>query len=115
MAPFQKRPVSASSAVAVVLPAIPKDLTWSKASLYRSLVSAGGPPGRNWFALSRAKGVTRDQCVNWGCLVPVRKLSNRPLIELDMGLRPFVHTIYCSGDRYRTHQRAVFDGGPLSR
>jgi len=44
--------------------AIPNDLTWSKASLYLSLVNAGGPPGRNWFALSRAKGVTRDQWVN---------------------------------------------------
>ena len=36
--------------------------------IYRSLVNAGGPPGRNWFALSMAKGVTPDQCVNWGCL-----------------------------------------------
>src|SRR5437764_1448753 len=41
MAPFQKRPVSASSAVAVVPPAIPSDLTWSKASLYLSPVNAG--------------------------------------------------------------------------
>ena len=24
-------------------------------------------------------------------------------------------TIYCGGDRYRTHQGAVFDGGPFSR
>src|ERR1700720_2660775 len=44
MAPFQKRPVSASSAVAVVLPAIPSDLTWSNASPYLSLVNAGTPP-----------------------------------------------------------------------
>jgi hypothetical protein len=34
MAPFQNRPVSVSSAVAVVLPAIPSDLIWLKASLY---------------------------------------------------------------------------------
>jgi hypothetical protein len=32
-----------------------------------------------------------------------------------MGLRPFVHTIYCGGDRYRTHSRAVFGGRALSR
>src|SRR5580692_9876640 len=46
MAPFQKRPVSASSAVAVVLPAIPSDLTWSNASTYLSLVNAGTPARR---------------------------------------------------------------------
>src|SRR5215472_1474740 len=62
-----KWPVNAWSAVAVVLLAIPSDLTCSKVSAYLSLVSFGGPPGRNWSALSRAKGVTRDQCVNWGC------------------------------------------------
>jgi hypothetical protein len=28
------------------------------------LINAGGPPGRNWLALSNAKGVTRDQWVN---------------------------------------------------
>ena len=44
-----------------------------------------------------------------------RKLSNRLLIELDMGLQPTFHTIYCGGDRYRTHSRAVFGGGALSR
>jgi hypothetical protein len=48
-------------------------------------------------------------------LGPVRKLSNRLLIELDIGLQPPFHTIYCGGDRYRTHQRAVFGGGPVSR
>jgi hypothetical protein len=64
MASFQNRPVNASSAVAVVLPAIPSVLIWSKASLYLSLVNAGGPPGQNWLALSNAKGVTRDQWVN---------------------------------------------------
>jgi hypothetical protein len=45
----------------------------------------------------------------------VRKLPNRPLIELDMGSQPVSDTICCSGDRYRTHQRAVFGGGPVSR
>src|SRR6266699_3147496 len=50
-----------------------------------------------------------------GELGSVRKLSNLLLIELDMGLRRFVHTIYCGGDRYRTHSRAVFSGGALSR
>src|SRR6266481_6337704 len=44
-----------------------------------------------------------------------RKLSNRLLIELDMGLQPTFPTIYCGGDRYRTHSRAVFGGGALSR
>jgi hypothetical protein len=44
-----------------------------------------------------------------------RKLSNRLLIELDMGLQPTFHTIYCGGDRYRTHSRAVFGGGAVSR
>jgi hypothetical protein len=34
-------------------------------------------------------------------LGPVRKLSNRLLIELDMGLQPSFHTIYCGGDRRR--------------
>jgi uncharacterized protein (DUF736 family) len=47
-------------------------------------------------------------------LGPVRKLSNRLLIELDMGLQPSFHTIYCGGDRYRTHPREVFGGGALS-
>src|SRR6266850_1257723 len=46
---------------------------------------------------------------------PDRKLSNRLLIELDMGLQPTFHTIYCGGDRYRTHSRAVFGGGAVSR
>src|SRR6478736_6096354 len=54
MAPFQKRPVSASSAVAVVLPAILSDLTWSNASPYLSLVDAGragdADPGNNLVA-----------------------------------------------------------------
>src|ERR1700751_4252571 len=40
----------------------------------------------------------------------VRKLPNRPLIELDMGSQPDSDTICCRGDRYRTHQRAVFGG-----
>jgi hypothetical protein len=48
-------------------------------------------------------------------LGPVRKLLNRLLIELDIGLQPSLNTIYCGGDRYRTHQRAVFGGGPVSR
>src|SRR6266446_10721784 len=48
-------------------------------------------------------------------LGPDRKLSNRLLIELDMGLQPTLHTIYCGGDRYRTHSRAVFSGGALAR
>jgi hypothetical protein len=56
-----------------VLPAIPSDFTWSKASLYLSPVNLGGPPGRNWLALSKAKGVTRDQCVNWGLLGEIRR------------------------------------------
>src|ERR1700732_3805788 len=38
-------------------------------------------------------------------LGPVRKLLNRLLIELDIGLQPSLNTIYCGGDRYRTHQR----------
>ena len=38
-----------------------------------------------------------------GTLGPDRKLSNRLLIELDMDLQPTFHTIYCGGDRYRTH------------
>src|SRR6266576_2247723 len=46
MAPFQNRPVNASSAVAVVLLTIPRDLIWLKASLYASLASAGGGLGR---------------------------------------------------------------------
>src|SRR6516225_7503088 len=48
------------------------------------------------------------------CLGLVRKLPNRPLIELDMGSQSVSDTICCSGDRYRTHQRAVFGGGPVS-
>jgi predicted ATPase len=48
-------------------------------------------------------------------LGPVRKLSNRLLIELDIGLQPDLHTIYGGSDRYRTHPRAVFGGGPFSR
>src|SRR5271165_935970 len=48
-------------------------------------------------------------------LGPVRKLSNRLLIELHMGLQPSLNTIYCGGDRYRTDQRAIFRGGPFSR
>src|SRR5271167_94848 len=48
-------------------------------------------------------------------LGPVRKLSNRLLIELHMGLQPSLNTICCGGDRYRTHQRAIFRGGPFSR
>jgi hypothetical protein len=47
-------------------------------------------------------------------LGPVRKLSNRLLIELYMGLQPSFHTIYCGGDRYRTDPREVFGGGALS-
>jgi hypothetical protein len=47
MAPFQNRPVNASSLVAVVLSTIPKDLIWLKALLYESLVRAGGGLGRN--------------------------------------------------------------------
>ena len=43
---------------------------------------------------------------------PARKLSNRLLIELNMDLQPRLSTIYCSGDRYRTHQRAVFRRWP---
>jgi hypothetical protein len=43
------------------------------------------------------------------------KLSNRLLMELYMGLQPSLNTIYCGGDRYRSHQRAVFGGGPFSR
>src|SRR6516162_1466065 len=30
-----------------------------------------------------------------------------------MGSQPVSDTICCSGDRYRTHQRAVFGGGPF--
>ena len=47
-------------------------------------------------------------------LVLVRKLSDRLLIELDMGLQPSFHTIYCGGDRYRTDPREVFGGGAVS-
>src|ERR1700747_1714174 len=35
----------------------------------------------------------------------VRKLSNRLLIELYMGLQPSFYTIYCGSDRYRTDPR----------
>ena len=48
-------------------------------------------------------------------LGPVRKLPNRLLIESYMGLQPCLNTISCGGDRYRTHQRAVFGGSPVSR
>jgi choline dehydrogenase len=44
----------------------------------------------------------------------VRKLSNRLLIELYMGLQPFFHTIYCGNDRYRTDPREIFGGCALS-
>ena len=44
IAPFQNRPVSALSEVAVVLPAIPRSFIWSKASLYLSPVNLGGRP-----------------------------------------------------------------------
>ena len=44
----------------------------------------------------------------------VRKLSNRLLIELYMGLQPSFHTIYCGSDRYRTDPREIFGGGALS-
>jgi len=42
--PVPKTAGQCSSAVAVVLPAIPSDLTWSNASPYLSLVNAGTPP-----------------------------------------------------------------------
>jgi hypothetical protein len=42
----------------LMLPAIPNVLTRSKASVYLSLVNFGGPSGRNWFAASRANGVS---------------------------------------------------------
>jgi len=44
----------------------------------------------------------------------VRKLSNRLLIELYIGLQPSFHTIYCGSDRYRTDPREIFGGGALS-
>ena len=31
-----------------------------------------------------------------------------------MGLQPNFHTICCSGDRYRTHPRALFNGALLT-
>jgi hypothetical protein len=45
----------------------------------------------------------------------VRKLPNRPLIEYNFGLQPSSHTICCGGDRCRTHPRAIFHGGAVSR
>src|SRR6516225_6221511 len=39
----------------------------------------------------------------------------RLLIELYISLQPRLNTIYCGGDRYRSHQRAIFGGGPFSR
>jgi hypothetical protein len=64
MAPFQNSPFSASSGVAVAPPLMPKDWTSFTSSAYRSLVNDGGPPGRNWSACFKAKGVTFRQCVN---------------------------------------------------
>jgi hypothetical protein len=61
-------PVNASSGVAAVLPATPSDWTSLTSSLYRSLVSAGGTPGRKVLARRSANGVTFGQCVNCGCL-----------------------------------------------
>ena len=66
------------------------------------------------FVGERFEG-TADQVIDaGGKLVLVRKLSNRLLIELDMGLQPSFHTIYCGGDRYRTDPREVFGGGAVS-
>jgi hypothetical protein len=66
MAPFQKRPVKAWSAVALVLFAMPHDFTSLKTLLYLALVNSGGGPGRNWLALNKANGVTLDHSVNCG-------------------------------------------------
>jgi hypothetical protein len=57
--------------------------------------AAGDPAKRARGGSSLNSGQSR--------LGPVRKLSNRLLIELGMGLQPSVHTIYCGGDRYRTY------------
>jgi hypothetical protein len=37
------------------------------------------------------------------------------LIEYNFGLQPSCHTICCGGDRCRTHPRAIFHGGAVSR
>src|SRR5262249_7523762 len=66
MAPFQKRPVSIWSAVAVLPFATPSDATSDRAARYARLVTRGGGPGRNWLALDSANGRPADQCVNWG-------------------------------------------------
>ena len=66
MAPFQNRPVSAWSADAGEPLAVPRDLISLRASAYASLSSAGGGPGRNWLARSRANGLTCGQLVNCG-------------------------------------------------
>lgn len=47
-------------------------------------------------------------------LGPVHKLSDRLLIELDIGFTTRFDTVCCGDDRYRTHQRAVFCGVALS-
>src|SRR5882724_6568552 len=66
MAPFQKRPVNASSLVAVVLLAIPKDLIWLKASLYVSLVRGRGRAGSKLIrTLQRERSDARPMRELW--------------------------------------------------
>jgi O-antigen/teichoic acid export membrane protein len=76
-----------------------------------------GLPGAAWAWVLRVSidAVLMFWASGLWTLGPVRKLSNRLLIELDIGLQPGLHTIYGGSDRYRTHPRAVFGGGPFSR
>jgi hypothetical protein len=73
------------------------------------------PKTRSRRAQARSDGRPQQRAAPRGPLGLVRKLPNRPLIELNIGSQPVSDTICCSGDRYRTHQRAVFGGGPVSR
>src|SRR5262245_10505079 len=54
----QKRAISVCSGVRVVELMLPRDFTCSKASVYLSLVRAGGGGARNCEPLSSANGVT---------------------------------------------------------
>src|SRR6266481_396677 len=93
--PRQERRLTANNAITIVRRAPRKgpQTRWGRSSAGRASRSqcegqGFDPPRLHQFTLN---------------LGPAQKLPNRLLIELYMCLQPPFHTIYCGGDRYRTH------------
>src|SRR5262249_62027721 len=107
MAPFQKRPVSIWSAVAVLPFATPSDATSDRAARYARLVTRGGGPGRNWLALDSANGRTADQCVNWGWVGELGGVGRE-----SPGLLPNVNGGGAAVGAC-AHRSAIIAGGPI--